>query len=161
MQLRITRHIKITVYNKKAIETGKKHFHAIYINWSYRIIGRVARIHKVLDLIIKVQKIRFIGEKKNKHVTTLKIKTLEYSAIKINAKRPPPYSTLNPETNSASPSGKSKGARLVSAKIEISHGINIGKRIKLSIDLILEKSTKEKDIVSIQRATMIKIILTS
>lgn len=39
-----------------------------------------------------------------------------YSARKINANHPPMYSTLNPETNSDSPSAKSKGLRLVSAK---------------------------------------------
>jgi hypothetical protein len=45
-------------------------------------------------------------------------KILEYSAKKIKAKPPLLYSTLNPETNSDSPSAKSKGVRFVSAKIE-------------------------------------------
>lgn len=40
---------------------------------------------------------------------------LAYSARKINAKPALPYSILNPDTNSDSPSAKSKGARLVSA----------------------------------------------
>jgi hypothetical protein len=35
---------------------------------------------------------------------------------KIKAKPPLLYSTLNPDTNSDSPSAKSKGARFVSAK---------------------------------------------
>lgn len=39
-----------------------------------------------------------------------------YSAIKIIAKVPPEYSVLNPETNSLSPSAKSKGVRFVSAR---------------------------------------------
>ena len=43
-------------------------------------------------------------------------KILEYSARKINAKPPLLYSTLNPDTNSDSPSAKSKGVRFVSAK---------------------------------------------
>jgi hypothetical protein len=34
--------------------------------------------------------------------------------MKIKANLRPPYSTLKPETNSDSPSDKSKGARLVS-----------------------------------------------
>lgn len=38
-----------------------------------------------------------------------------YSARKIKAKPAEPYSILNPDTNSDSPSAKSKGARLVSA----------------------------------------------
>jgi hypothetical protein len=54
---------------------------------------------------------------------------LAYSAIKIKAKPTLPYSILNPETNSDSPSAKSKGVRFVSAIQEISQipviGINI------------------------------------
>lgn len=45
---------------------------------------------------------------------------LQYSAKKIKANPPLLYSTLNPETNSDSPSAKSKGLRFVSAKLEIS-----------------------------------------
>ena len=44
-----------------------------------------------------------------------------YSAIKIRAKFPALYSTLNPETSSDSPSAKSNGVRFVSARIEINH----------------------------------------
>ena len=44
---------------------------------------------------------------------------LAYSAIKIRANPTLPYSILNPETNSDSPSAKSKGVRLVSATQEI------------------------------------------
>ena len=40
-----------------------------------------------------------------------------YSAIKINAKVTPLYSVLKPDTNSDSPSAKSKGVRLVSARV--------------------------------------------
>ena len=43
---------------------------------------------------------------------------MEYSAIKIKVNPKPPYSILNPDTNSDSPSAKSKGVRLVSAKQE-------------------------------------------
>jgi hypothetical protein len=48
-------------------------------------------------------------------------KMLVYSAIKINANTPLLYSTLNPDTNSDSPSAKSNGVRLVSAKFVINH----------------------------------------
>jgi hypothetical protein len=51
-----------------------------------------------------------------------------YSARKNSAKPILAYSTLKPDTNSDSASGKSKGALLVSAKIEISHIKNSGKR---------------------------------
>lgn len=46
---------------------------------------------------------------------------LAYSARKNRAKGPPAYSTLNPDTSSDSPSVRSKGARLVSARVEINH----------------------------------------
>lgn len=46
---------------------------------------------------------------------------LAYSARKNRAKGPAAYSTLNPETNSDSPSVRSNGARLVSASVEINH----------------------------------------
>jgi len=44
-----------------------------------------------------------------------------YSARKNRANGPPAYSTLNPETSSDSPSVRSKGARLVSASVEMYH----------------------------------------
>jgi len=57
---------------------------------------------------------------KNKIIEiNLKINILIYSARKIKANHPPIYSTLNPDTNSDSPSAKSNGLRLVSAKHEI------------------------------------------
>lgn len=49
---------------------------------------------------------------------------LVYSARKISANHPPINSTLNPETNSDSPSAKSKGLRFVSAKQLVIHIIN-------------------------------------
>jgi len=39
-----------------------------------------------------------------------------YSQIKIRENKPPPYSTLKPETSSDSPSAKSNGLRFLSAK---------------------------------------------
>ena len=55
---------------------------------------------------------------------------LAYSAIKIRANPTLPYSILNPETNSDSPSAKSKGVRLVSATQEISQIPTIGRNKK-------------------------------
>lgn len=61
-------------------------------------------------------------ELKNKIVEIKhKIIILEYSAKKINANHPPIYSTLNPDTNSDSPSAKSKGLRFTSAKHLVTH----------------------------------------
>jgi len=51
---------------------------------------------------------------------------------KISANPPLLYSTLNPETNSDSPSAKSKGVRLVSAKEEENQQIIKGKQININ-----------------------------
>lgn len=56
---------------------------------------------------------------------------LEYSAKKIKANPPLLYSMLNPETNSDSPSAKSKGVRFVSANLETNQIIHKGKQIKM------------------------------
>lgn len=49
-----------------------------------------------------------------------------YSARKNRANGPAAYSTLNPDTSSDSPSVRSKGARFVSARVEIYHIIARG-----------------------------------
>jgi len=54
---------------------------------------------------------------------------LAYSAIKIIANPRLPYSILNPDTSSDSPSAKSKGVRFVSARHEINQIPTIGKKI--------------------------------
>ena len=56
---------------------------------------------------------------------------LAYSAIKIRANITLPYSILNPETSSDSPSAKSNGVRLVSAMQEINQIPTIGKNMKI------------------------------
>ena len=53
---------------------------------------------------------------------------LLYSAKKNNANVMAEYSTLNPATNSASASGKSKGARFVSAKREMKKTTHVGSK---------------------------------
>lgn len=57
---------------------------------------------------------------------------LAYSARKNNANGPPAYSTLNPDTSSDSPSVRSKGARLVSANVEINHIMARGQEGRIS-----------------------------
>ena len=57
---------------------------------------------------------------------------LRYSAINRRTNNSEEYSTLNPLTSSDSPSTKSKGVRLVSAKILTIHNINKGKKKKNS-----------------------------
>lgn len=56
---------------------------------------------------------------------------LAYSARKNRANGPAAYSTLNPETSSDSPSVRSNGARLVSARVEINHIIASGQEEKI------------------------------
>ena len=58
----------------------------------------------------------------NEHIKIM----LLYSARKKSAKLIAEYSTLYPETNSASASGKSKGCRLVSASAAIQNIIKTG-----------------------------------
>lgn len=65
--------------------------------------------------------------KNNKPVIILINKIAPYSAKAIKAKPNPPNSTLYPATNSDSPSTKSNGARLVSAKTVINQ-INIASK---------------------------------
>jgi len=70
-----------------------------------------------------------LTKKKIEKIILIKI-ILAYSAIKINANIILPYSILNPETNSDSPSAKSKGVRFVSATHEINQIPIIGIKIK-------------------------------
>ncbi len=56
---------------------------------------------------------------------------LAYSAKKNMANGPAAYSTLNPETSSDSPSVRSNGARLVSARVEMYHIIARGHAEKM------------------------------
>lgn len=116
----------------------------MYINWSYLYLGKVARVtikkitpkatfklnQKLLGRNVKGNR-SIIGNQppKNKIETKALIKSiLAYSPRKNKAKVIAEYSTLYPETNSASASGKSKGWRFVSASIETQNKINIGNK---------------------------------
>ena len=74
----------------------------------------------------------FLVKKKIENKILIKI-ILAYSAIKINANITLPYSILNPDTNSDSPSAKSNGVRLVSATQEINQIPTIGRKISIFI----------------------------
>lgn len=87
---------------------------------------------------------------------------LAYSARKKRAKGPPAYSTLNPETSSDSPSVKSKGARFVSASVEINHIIANGHEGRMSqtyccvvanVDSVNEPFINKRDNTIIARVT--------
>lgn len=113
---------------------GRKVFQVRFIRWSYRIRGRVARtqINNVASNSVFKDVNRsdkgFKGEAVEKiaQENILIARILVYSAIKISANGPLEYSVLNPETNSDSPSARSKGVRLVSASIVINQIIKIG-----------------------------------
>lgn len=67
---------------------------------------------------------------KNIPVRKLKIKIMPYSLIKIKANIPIPYSILNPDTISDSPSAKSNGVRFDSAIQSIVQRKNKGKKVR-------------------------------
>ena len=76
-----------------------------------------------------------VWEKNHTHVAIDINKILAYSAKNNRANKPPLYSTLNPETNSDSPSAKSKGARFVSATVLVNQTINIGTKRNITGNL--------------------------
>jgi len=98
---------------------GRILFHDRFINLSYRYRGSVARnqIHtnaKLSPPTTTLSQPKTLTNNRNE-LKYLKNKIIEYSAIKINVNPIAPYSMLNPETSSDSPSEKSNGVRLVSA----------------------------------------------
>jgi len=99
--------------------------------------------------IVFITIIRFIIKKfldKITIVINLIIRIFMYSAIKIKANDPALYSTLNPDTSSDSPSAKSNGVRLVSAKLVINQMYLSGIIINRSHEYIF-KFIKCKSIV--------------
>ena len=124
-------------------ENGKKIFQPNLISWSYLYLGVVALIHRNINKINKTfitnqikWGISFNGKTsnggnqppRNKVTVRALIKIMfAYSPRKKRANDIEEYSTKYPATNSDSPSGKSNGALLVSAKVETKNIINIGK----------------------------------
>jgi len=121
---------------------GRNLFHVRYIRLSYRIRGKVARtqINRVANIMVFIIKKKFnimIDDPViNTAVNSLIIRIFAYSAIKIRANLLLPYSTLNPDTSSDSPSAKSKGVRLVSARLVMIHVAAIGRAINETQDVM-------------------------
>lgn len=110
---------------------GRNDFHVRIIRLSYRMRGRVARtqmnsVAKRIVLRSRVSGIMGLDLKKRIDVRRLMNRMFAYSAMKMKANRPALYSMLKPDTNSDSPSAKSNGDRLVSAKLVINHIIMMG-----------------------------------
>jgi len=92
----------------------------------------VARIHTnriakpTVFTTINTSSINPIEPQNTTAVNKLITKIFAYSAIKIIANNPLLYSVLNPDTSSDSPSAKSNGVRLVSAKHVMNHSAPSG-----------------------------------
>jgi len=71
--------------------------------------------------VVVIPPVVIYAPKKRVTVTIERRRILPYSAMKRSANSPPPYSMLNPETNSLSPSARSNGARFVSANLLVNH----------------------------------------
>jgi hypothetical protein len=116
---------------------GRNLFHVRDIKLSYRMRGSVARIqiNSVATNIVLRISVRFINigiiPVKKIDVNKLIIKMFAYSAIKIRANLLLLYSTLKPDTSSDSPSAKSNGVRLVSARLVINQDMARGIIIRL------------------------------
>jgi len=98
-----------------------------------------------IKVVVKYRIILLVEPLKRKTlITTLNSKILAYSAIKINANPTLPYSILNPETSSDSPSAKSNGVRFVSAKEEIKNIITIGINIITLLQIVFKNEILSK-----------------
>lgn len=93
---------------------------------SYRTRGKQHRIQINKKQNVNVFNKDILTPKKIRVDKNLKNMIIPYSIIKIKANNPPPYSMLNPETISDSPSAKSNGVRLDSAIHITTHVKNKG-----------------------------------
>ena len=123
----------LNISNTMANDSGKKIFQQSRINWSIRYRGNEARTQikkNNIPLVLRpktiesIRKMEFRQKDSQPPINMITVNKLikiidAYSAKKNKAKPILEYSTLKPETNSDSASGKSNGARFVSANIEI------------------------------------------
>lgn len=109
---------------------GKYCFHSRCINWSYRNRGYEARIHRnrvvrtivfIIRLVVNSSGLVVPGFMNIMTDRVFISRMFVYSARNRRAKGPAENSRLNPETSSDSPSVRSKGDRLVSARVEVNH----------------------------------------
>ena len=92
----------------------------------------------------------------------LKNRIFVYSAKKIAVKAPAEYSVLKPDTSSLSPSAKSRGARLSSARqviIQMGAITGISRRGMVRASLIICSNSKDLNVIRINRR--VRDILTS
>src|SRR6516164_3119994 len=117
---------------------GRTNFHAKFINWSWRRRGRVPRIQMKTPIetnsFPKNQIHDGINWRNSRGAVHPPRKSVDpkpeteniatYSPRKKRANLKPEYSVWYPATSSDSPSGRSKGERLVSAVPAIAYMIN-------------------------------------
>lgn len=149
---------------------GRNLFHVRYINLSYRMRGRVHRIHTnniaMMDVLMINEKsimLWYGGLPVNRiAVSNLISRMFVYSAMKIRANILLLYSVLNPDTSSDSPSAKSNGVRLVSARFVVNQIIIIGINISITHDLeFIDIIDMSIDWVAIRATSKISAIDTS
>lgn len=138
---------------------GRNPFQAISINKSYRNRGKALRTHRNQNLnnLPIIMNVPHILGKNKILVINLINKILPYSDKNKHANSNAEYSILNPETNSLSPSAKSKGARLVSASLDITHITSTGVNIR-KYGYILYKYLKNEYLLSKQQGKNITSI---
>lgn len=109
---------------------GRYCFHRRCISWSYRNRGYEARTHRNRVVRAIVFAMRLVVNSSGfmvpgfMNIITDRVfirRMLEYSARNKRANGPAENSRLNPETSSDSPSVRSNGDRLVSAKVDVNH----------------------------------------
>ena len=160
-------------------EKGRNIFQPNLINWSYLYLGVEALTHKKINkikMIFMMNQITpgtsfrgytsIIGNQppKNKVTVNALINIIfAYSPRKNKANDIEEYSTKYPATSSDSPSGRSKGALLVSASTDIKNITNIGRRgiANHTFFCALTISVKFKDPTHNKTVIIIKPIETS
>lgn len=149
---------------------GRNLFHVRYINLSYRMRGRVHRIHTKIIAMMAVlimrnmSIVRWLSDDPVKRITDKRLirRIFVYSAMKISANILLLYSVLNPETSSDSPSAKSNGVRLVSARFVVNQITIMGMNISITHDLeFIDIVDISIDWVTIRAVSMISAMDTS
>jgi hypothetical protein len=147
---------------KYKIPIGRNSFQARNFKRSYRSRGKLARIktnRKVKKDPNKIFMIK-LSQTNRTAVKNLKKRIIPYSPKKKKAKFKAEYSVLNPDTNSLSPSAKSKGARFNSAIHLINQTTNKGNTTTINLSFFFRKEFKFNENAKQQgvNITIIKLI---
>ena len=152
---------KTAAIDSAAIVEGSKDFHAVYISWSYRSRGNTARGNRSRIATTAPRSPTTQYEQPN-HIMTDNIPrnmSAAYSPRKIRTNIIPLYSVLNPDTSSLSPSTKSKGVRILSArqhniKIEMTPTIQVRSMLRERVNLRKTIYNKKRNLYTISYDTV-------